>query len=131
MEKLIVGAKRLLRIIDRALELANLTMDQVSKAIEEPTKISEALNARVQRFMDDWEEATGMPIEFLLEVYIRTLYSIDNRRQNKSPLDSHQSPVRGMKPVQEDPIETYRFLSCPICTTHDCCFHGISAVSLS
>jgi len=131
VEKLNAGAKRLLRIIDRALELANLTMDQVSKAIEEPAEISDVLNAKVQRFMDDWEEATGMPIEFLLEVYVHILYSTDNRRQKKSPLDSHQSPARGMKAVQEDPIETYRFLSCPICTTHDCCFHGISAVHLN
>jgi len=29
-----------------------------------------------------------------------------------------------MKTVQEDPIETYRLLTCAICTTHDCCFHG-------
>lgn len=35
------------------------------------------------------------------------------------------SPVRGVKNVQEDPTETYRLLTCSICTTHDCCFHGL------
>jgi hypothetical protein len=43
-------------------------MDQVVKAIEEPTKVSEALNAKVQRFIDDWCIATGTTIESLLEV---------------------------------------------------------------
>ena len=122
------GAKSLLRIIDRAMELSHLTMEQVIKAIEEPAKTSETLNAKVQKFIDEWAEATGISIEFLLEVYVPLISKLTCSREKKSPLDTHQSPQRGVKPVQEDPIETYRFLSCPICTTHDCCFHGNSTL---
>jgi len=48
---------------------------------------------------------------------------VDGSLTSMMPLEAH-SPVRGMKNAQEDPVETYRLLSCPICTTHDCWFHG-------
>jgi hypothetical protein len=63
------GATKLLRIIDRAIDIYGLTMEQVVMAIEEPSKISDALNTKVQQFIDDWARATGVTIEELLEAY--------------------------------------------------------------
>jgi hypothetical protein len=55
------------------------------------------------------------------------IFGLSTRLTNntKTPLENQSSPLRGVKTVQEDPIETYRLLTCSICTTHDCCFHEL------
>ena len=106
-----------------------MTVEQALGALDESSKKTgtETVSAKLERLNQEWEAKTNLCLEFVLDSYFPDLNEsrLTFRLTNETPLESHQSPARAMKNAQEDPIETYRFLSCPICTTHDCCFHGI------
>jgi hypothetical protein len=76
-----VGAKILLRILDRAVEVAGLTMEQVENAIKDAASVSDSINEKVQQFMDyEWIAKTDIPLELVLKVYYRLLSALIQTR---------------------------------------------------
>jgi hypothetical protein len=110
------------------LEINNVTVDQVMKVLNEPPSKArpDPLTAKVARLKEQWDTKTEICLKAVLERLVPGLTGVNISLINntKTPLENHTSPVRGVKNVQEDPLETYRLLTCSICTTHDCCFHG-------
>lgn len=124
-----IGSKALSRIVAKYLELNGMAVEQALCTLEESSQKkagTEAIRAKLEMLNDEWEAKTNLCLEFVLDSYVPWNMNINSRLGNETPLESHQSPARAMKNSQEDAIETYRFLSCPICTTHDCCFHGMT-----
>ena len=123
-----IGSRALSRIVGKFLELNGMTVEQALTTMEESQKKAgtEAIKAKLELFNHEWEAKTNLCLEFVLDSFVPWINHIYSRLTNETPLESHQSPARAMKNSQEDAIETYRFLSCPICTTHDCCFHGMT-----
>jgi hypothetical protein len=123
-----IGSRALSRIVGKYLELNGMTVEQALTTMDESQKKAgtEAIRAKLELFNHEWEAKTDLCLEFVLDSFVPWTNRIYSRLTNETPLESHQSPARAMKNSQEDAIETYRFLSCPICTTHDCCFHGMN-----
>jgi hypothetical protein len=112
------------------LEINNVTVDAVMRVLNaSPSKSRpDPLTAKIERLKDQWDAKTEISLESVLERLppspFLTVLTISWVNNTKTPLENHASPMRGVKNVQEDPLETYRLLTCYICTTHDCCFHG-------
>jgi hypothetical protein len=66
---LTIGSKILTRIVERYLDINSVTIEQVLKVLEEPPKKLQAssFEINVQRLAEDWEDKTGIRLEFVIE----------------------------------------------------------------
>jgi hypothetical protein len=115
--------------VERYLAINNVTVEQAIKALDQSAKKSDPITIKVEELQETWFEKTDIDLEDVLDTYVPLFhyrvesYSLTNN--TKTPLENQASPIRGVKNIQEDPTETYRLLTCSICTTHDCCFHDL------
>ena len=69
--KLTIESKILTRIVERYLEINSVTVEQALKVLDEPLKKLQAssFEIKVQRLAEEWEEKTGICLEFVFESY--------------------------------------------------------------